>query len=145
MHSLLKVGLRGFSWGTSPAIAILKSSAPLSLVRYLGPGEVCPQNSKRADYTGRWCEKKPRSCKDLAINGAKTSGMHLLYDSQNNLFPVYCDFESEAGYAWALIESFSLANRNQFKDYRFGVDHPVNEDGGMLTGMPINCPCLVHC
>jgi len=59
--------------------------------------------------------------------------MHFLYDSQNNLFPVYCDFDSEAGYAWALIQSFSLANRNQFKDYRSGVDHPVNEDGGMVN------------
>ena len=83
-----------------------------------------------ADYTGRWCENNPRSCKDLATNGAKISGMHFLYDSQNNLFPVHCDFVSEAGYVWTLIQSFSLANNDQFKDYRFGVDHPVNEDGG---------------
>ena len=59
--------------------------------------------------------------------------MHFLYDSQNNLFPVYCDFDSEPGYVWTLIQSFSLANNYQFKDYRFGVDHPVNEDGGMVN------------
>ena len=88
-----------------------------------------------ADYTGQRCDKikHPRNCKDLATNGAKISGMHFLYDSQNNLFPVHCDFVSEAGYVWTLIQSFSLANNDQFKDYRFGVDHPVNEDGGMVN------------
>ena len=87
------------------------------------------------DYTGQRCDKikYPRSCKDLATNGAKISGMHFLYDSQNNLFPVYCDFDSEPGYVWTLIQSFSLANNYQFKDYRFGVDHPVNEDSGMVN------------
>jgi len=87
----------------------------------------------RADYTGQRCEKSPRSCKDLATNGAKTSGMHFLYDSQNNLFPIFCDFDSEAGYAWALVQSFALANNDQFTHYRFGVDHPVNEDGGKVN------------
>jgi len=43
---------------------------------------------------------KLRSCKDLAINGFKISGMHFLYDSQNNVFPVYSDFDSEADYVW---------------------------------------------
>ena len=87
----------------------------------------------RADYTGRWYEKNFPSCKDLATNGAKISGMHFLYDSQKNLFPVYCDFDSEAGYVWALVQSFALANNDQFKHSRFGVDHPVNEDGGKVS------------
>ena len=51
----------------------------------------------------------------------------------SNLFPVHCDFVSEAGYVWTLIKSFSLANNDQFEHYRFGVDHPVNEDGGMVN------------
>ena len=90
----------------------------------------CPSH-----YTGQRCEKikHPRSCKDLVTNGAKVSGIHFLYDSQNNLFPVYCDFDSEAGYVWALIQSFSLANNNQFNKKRFGVDFPVNEDDGTIN------------
>jgi len=59
--------------------------------------------------------------------------MHFLYDSQNNLFPVYCDFDSEAGYAWALIQSFSLTNDEMFRDHRFGVDLPVHEDDEMIN------------
>ena len=86
-------------------------------------------------YTGQRCEKikHPRSCKDLVTNGAKVSGRHFLYDSQGNRFPVYCDFNSEPGFVWALIQSFSLANNNMFKNHRFGVDNPVNEDGGMIN------------
>jgi len=67
------------------------------------------------------------------MNGFKTSGMHFLYGSQNDVFPVYCDLDSEADYVWALIQSHSLANNNQFKDYRFGIDHPVNEDDEMIN------------
>ena len=77
--------------------------------------------------------EKPRSCKEIAINGAKISGMHFLYDSQSNLFLVYCDFDSEAGYVWTLIQSFSLANNEMFTEHGFGVDLPVPEDGEMIN------------
>ena len=79
-------------------------------------------------FSGQRCEKHPRSCKDLSINGAKISGMHYLYDSQNNVFPVYCDFDSDAGYVWTLIQSVSLANNDQVKSKGFGVDFALNEN-----------------
>ena len=88
------------------------------------------------DYIGQRCEKikHPRSCKDLATNGVKKSGMHFLYDSlKGKRFPVYCDFDSEAGFVWALIQSFSLSNNNQFSSKRFGVDNPINEGDGMVN------------
>ena len=73
---------------------------------------ICPD-----DYTGQRCEKiKPRSCKNLATNGAKISGMHFLYDSQNNHFPVYSNFDFEAGNAWTLIQSFSLRTSSSIID-----------------------------
>lgn len=59
--------------------------------------------------------------------------MHFLYDSQDDRFPVYCDFDSEEGFVWALVQSFALANNNMFKGYRFGADHPVNEGDGMFN------------
>ena len=59
--------------------------------------------------------------------------MHDLYDSQNNLLPVYGEFDSEAGYVWALIQSFSLANKNQFTKSGFYVDLTVNENEGTIN------------
>ncbi|KAL9951378.1 hypothetical protein ACROYT_G044032 [Oculina patagonica] len=59
--------------------------------------------------------------------------MHYVYDSQNNTFQVYCDFDSEVNFVWTLVESFSLGNVNQLDTKRFGVDFPVNEDDGAIN------------
>ena len=85
-------------------------------------------------YTGQRCEriKYPRSCKDLVTNGAKISGMYSVYDPLNNPFQVYCDFDSEVGFVWTLVQSFSFGNVNQLDTKRFGVDFPVNEDDGAI-------------
>ena len=82
-----------------------------------------------AAFTGQRCEKikHPRNCKDVTKNGANISGKFDVYDSQNKPFQVYCDFNSEPGYVWTLIQSHSLGNNDQFKHKRFGVDFPVNE------------------
>ncbi|KAL9951374.1 hypothetical protein ACROYT_G044027 [Oculina patagonica] len=87
------------------------------------------------DYTGQRCEriKHPRSCTDLVTNGVKISGMYNVYDSQNNPFQVFCDFDSEVDFVWTLVQSFSLGNNNQFTEKRFGVDFPVNEDDGAIN------------
>jgi len=34
--------------------------------------------------------------------------------------------ESESGFVWALIQSFSLANKDMFRKKMFGKDFPVN-------------------
>ena len=49
-----------------------------------------------------------------------------MFDSLNQAFPVFCDMESESGFVWTLIQSFSLANNGLFKDQPFGADFPVN-------------------
>lgn len=89
----------------------------------------------RGGYTGQRCEqiKRPRSCKDLATNGVKTSGMNKVYDSENKSFQIYCDFDSEPGRVWALIQSFSFENNGLFKSKRFGVNSPVNEDDATIN------------
>ena len=56
-----------------------------------------------------------------------------MYDSQNKPFEVYCDFNSEPGYVWTLIQSFSLGNNGLFKRKRFGVDFSVNEEAATIT------------
>ena len=89
----------------------------------------CPSH-----YTGQRCEKikHARSCKDLVTNGAKISEMYFLYDSHNRTFPAFCDLDSEAGYVWALIQSFSLANKSHFTADGFEIDLPLNEDDGTI-------------
>ena len=54
--------------------------------------------------------KYPRTCKDIDENGASTSGKYHIVDSANEAFSVLCDMESEPGFVWALIKSYSLAN-----------------------------------
>ena len=90
----------------------------------------CPDS-----YTGQRCEKlvHPRSCKGLATNGAKiSSGMYKVYDSQNKSFQVYCDFDSEVGNVWTLMQSFSFGNNSKFRKKTFDVDYPVNQDDGAI-------------
>ncbi|KAL9952710.1 hypothetical protein ACROYT_G040002 [Oculina patagonica] len=96
--------------------------------------EICIPHSIRFNctcpdtHTGQRCEKikHPRTCKDIAKNGALSSGKYVVFDSANKAFSVYCDIDSEPGFVWALIQSFSLAiNSNVFG--AFSVDFPVNQ------------------
>ena len=41
--------------------------------------------------------------------------MYIVEDDSNETFQVFCDFDSEPGFAWNLIESFSLSNKNLFQ------------------------------
>ena len=41
--------------------------------------------------------------------------MYIVEDDSNGTFQVFCDFDSEPGLAWNLIESFSLSNKNLFQ------------------------------
>ena len=45
----------------------------------------------------------------------------------NDTIQTYCDFNSEAGKAWTLIESFSLANKALYQNQTFYYDYPQNE------------------
>ena len=63
-------------------------------------------------YTGKYCDKqKPRkTCHEVRSQGLTTSGVYVL--SQFGGRPHFCDFDSENGSSWTLIESFSLRNSN---------------------------------
>jgi len=86
-------------------------------------------------HTGRRCEKNkhPRTCYDLARYGASTSGKYLIFDSVEQGFPVFCDMESESGFVWTLIQSFSLANNALFRNEPFGADFPVNQEDNYVN------------
>ncbi|XP_078356938.1 uncharacterized protein LOC144641786 isoform X1 [Oculina patagonica] len=99
--------------------------------------EICDPHSTRFNctcpdtHTGQRCEeiKCPRTCKDIAKNGATTSGKYLIFDSTNEAFSVFCDMVSEPGFVWTLIQSFSLAKEDMFANKSFSVDFPVNQGG----------------
>ena len=56
------------------------------------------------------------------------SAVYTLYDpTSKSLFQTFCDFTSENGFVWTLLESFSLAN-NDFKKQPFSKDHPVSQN-----------------
>ena len=57
-------------------------------------------------FSGYKCQiRLPRSCKDvIVLENATSTGIY------NKPFPVYCDFGSESGAAWTLIQSCSLRN-----------------------------------
>ena len=81
-------------------------------------------------FTGHRCQFPLRSCKDImVIHQEATNGIYNIVDEQNISFPVYCDFGSEPGVAWTLIQSHSLQNNDAFRRKAFfHHDMPINED-----------------
>ena len=65
----------------------------------------------------------------MKYNTTKLSGIYNIVDQHGMSFPVYCDFASEDGVAWTLIQSHSLQNNNVFKGKAFYLhDMPINQD-----------------
>ena len=46
----------------------------------------------------------------MVLENATSTGIYNIVDEDNKPFPVYCDFGSESGAAWTLIQSCSLRN-----------------------------------
>ena len=83
--------------------------------------EICEPTSVRYNcscevaFAGRHCETRLRSCQDCKAAGSDTSGLYTVIDDNSRTFQVFCDFDSEPGFAWNLIESFSLSNKHLFQ------------------------------
>ena len=77
-------------------------------------------------YTGKLCQIKPRSCKDYINNG--TNGKYVVFNKDGNKLHVFCDFLSEKGFAWTLVESFTYKNNDLFKAFAFFKDKPLDEN-----------------
>ena len=84
--------------------------------------EICEPTSVRYNcscpelFVGKHCEiQLRRSCQDYKAAGSSKSGLYPVEDDSNRTFQVFCDFDSELGYAWNLIESFSLSNKHLFQ------------------------------
>ena len=83
-------------------------------------------------FFGKLCEKKsPTSCKQLQLEEKKpkNSTVYTLYDpASKSFFQTFCDFNSENGFVWTLLESFSFANKNDFANQQFYKDSAVNQN-----------------
>ncbi|KAL9968545.1 hypothetical protein ACROYT_G020653 [Oculina patagonica] len=84
--------------------------------------EICEPASVRYNcscpvpFDGKHCEIQLRkSCQDYKAAGVNKSGLYAIENDSNQTFQVFCDFDSEPGFVWNLIESFSLSNKHLFQ------------------------------
>ncbi len=65
----------------------------------------------------------------MMTNNENINGIYNIADKHNKSFPVYCDFRSETGAAWTLIQSHSLENNDAFSFKPFYMhDMPINQE-----------------
>ena len=91
--------------------------------------EICQPTSVRYNcscpvpFVGKHCEiQQKRSCQDYKAAGSTASGLYTVNDDNNQTFQVFCDLDSEPGFAWNLIESFSLSNKHRFQVFAFSLN-----------------------
>ncbi|XP_031569970.1 uncharacterized protein LOC116304383 [Actinia tenebrosa] len=77
----------------------------------------------RSDFTGKMCEH-PMTC--AAYGAGRTSGEYPITLPSGDKINVFCDFTSEPGFVWTLIESFAFSKHLDYKTKPFTVDFPVN-------------------
>ena len=71
------------------------------------------------------------------------SDVYSLYDpTTKTLYQTFCDFTSETGFVWTLLESFSLANNNHFKGQAFYKDYPVNQNSFKWNKFRLSLPIM---
>ena len=84
-------------------------------------------------YTGHRCHKTLRSCHDILLSGRHENGIYPIRNETNGILNIYCDFHSEPGAAWTLVQSYSLEKgrtgsaNDIFSEKPLVEDFPVNE------------------
>ena len=76
------------------------------------------------------CEaKNPERCADFLTDQMKPlSRQYEIFDGTGTSYSVYCDFDSESGFAWTLLHSFSRDNGPTVGDKGLLEYQPINED-----------------
>lgn len=71
----------------------------------------------------------------------KANGFYSVFDQEDILFQVYCDFDSEPNFAWTLIQSHSLQNNDGFMDKPFYLyDMPIHQDAPQWDSYCLSLP-----
>ena len=68
-----------------------------------------------------------RTCVDHVEHGASRSG-HYVIDDGTESYVVFCDINTEVGFAWTLIESVVLKLKSLVYNKALFVDWPINEN-----------------
>ena len=79
-------------------------------------------------YSGVDCNEPIRSCGGY-LNGFRKSGKHIIVDSGNTIYEVYCHFDSDG--AWTLVQSSDFQNHtSELSAFRKPLteDYPVSEN-----------------
>ena len=84
---------------------------------------VCPDGVR-----GKLCQYGDSCQTILKYNKMATSGLYKIRKSTGDLIQTYCDFMSEPGMVWTLVETFSLANNNLVKSSPLTSNNPQNEN-----------------
>lgn len=68
-----------------------------------------PYSSAVIDETIATIKYNPASCLDIKYlrPNVTRNGFYTIFDAENGLHTVYCDFNSEKPYVWTMVESFS--------------------------------------
>ncbi|XP_067027253.1 uncharacterized protein [Acropora muricata] len=97
-------------------------------------------------YFGKFCEKKsPTSCRQLQLQEKKPrqSAVYTLYDpTSKSFYQTFCDFTSEKGFVWTLLDSFSLANKNHYNKQPLSQDYPVNQNSFKWNKFRLSLPIM---
>ena len=97
-------------------------------------------------YFGKFCEKKsPTSCKQLQLQAKKPkqSAVHTLHDpTSKSFYQTFCDFTSENGFVWTLLDSFSLANKIYYNKQPLSQDYPLNQNSFKWNKFRLSLPIM---
>ena len=96
------------------------------------------------EYYGRFCqERRALSCKEQ-LQKIRRSGVYQLFDPTTiSLYEVFCDANSEKGFVWTLIESFSRHNKNEFANKPFYKSYPINQDAFTWSKFRLSLPRMI--
>ena len=77
--------------------------------KFVSPREFGTTVLSQKKFVGRHGEFERKSCQAYKAAGERSSGLYTITDDSNQSFQVFCDFASEPGFAWNLIQSFRLS------------------------------------
>lgn len=72
------------------------------------------------------------------------SGLYPITLPSGNKMNVYCDFHSQPGFVWTLIESFAFADMLKYQAKAFVRDFPINQDTFNWTDYRLSRSVMLH-
>lgn len=77
-----------------------------------------------AGYTGSNCDQRITSCRGYSNSKRAKLSSYVIRDLNDNIFRVYCDFDTNSNITWTLIQSYSLKYSHLFRNKSFSQNFP---------------------